>query len=45
MNEKGVALVSGCSPTIFKMVMSQNVTPESFMLEILNSERYQRIVA
>lgn len=45
MNEKGVALVSGCSPTIFKMAMSQNVTPERFMLEILNGERYRRIVA
>ncbi len=45
MNEKGVALVSGCSPTIFKMAMSQNVTPESFMLEILNGERYRRIFA
>ena len=45
MNEKGVALVSGCSPTIFKMAMSQSVTPESFMLETLNAERYRRIVA
>ena len=45
MNENGVALVSGCSPTIFKMAMSNNVTPESFMLEIMNSERYRRIVA
>lgn len=45
MNEKGVALVSGCSPTIFKMAMNQNVTPESFMLETLNDERYRRIVA
>lgn len=45
MNEKGVALVSGGSPTIFKMAMSQSVTPDSFMLETLNAERYRRIVA
>ena len=45
MNEKGVALVSGCSPTIFKTAMNRNVTPESFMLEILHSERYRKIVA
>ena len=45
MNENGVALVSGCSPTIFKMAMSNNVTPESFMLEMMNNERYRRIFA
>ncbi len=44
-HEQGAALVSGCSPSIFRMAMSQNVTPESFMLSVLNGERYRRIVA
>ena len=39
-NEKGVILVSGASPTIFKMVM-QKTTPHEFMLSVLNSERYK----
>lgn len=41
-NEKGVILVSGCSPVVFKMVM-QKTTPYEFMISVLNSERYKKI--
>lgn len=41
-NEKGVILVSGASPSIFKMVM-EKTTPQEFMLTVLNSERYKPI--
>lgn len=41
-NEKGVILVSGASPTIFKMVMERK-TPYEFMLSVLNSKRYKCI--
>ena len=44
-HENGTALVSGCSPTIFELAMSPTVTPEAFMLEVLNRERYKKIVA
>ncbi len=42
-NEQGVILVSGVSPRIFAMLKSGNLSPESYMLEILNSERYRNI--
>ncbi len=45
MNEQGVILVSGVSPRIFAMLKSGNLSPESYMLEILNSERYRNINA
>ena len=45
MNEQGVALVSGLSPRIFSMIKSHNLSPLSYMLEILNSERYAEIKA
>lgn len=41
-DESGVALVSGFSPVIFKMVV-ENKTPEQVMLDTINSERYNRI--
>lgn len=44
-NEQGVALVSGCTPRIFSMLTSGNLSPEGYMLEILNSERYAKIAA
>ena len=44
-NEQGVILVSGVSPRIFAMIKSGNLSPESYMLEILNSERYRNIIA
>ncbi len=45
MNEQGVALVSGCSPTIFDMVASGNLNPMKVMTDILFSERYAPIHA
>jgi hypothetical protein len=41
-NQKGVVLVSGASPTIFKMVM-EKTTPLDFMHTTLNSKRYDAI--
>ena len=45
MNEQGVILVSGLSPRIFAMIKSGNLSPLSFMLEVLSSERYAKITA
>ena len=45
MNEQGVTLVSGCNARLFEQVMCDSVDPYDFMLEIVNSERYQAIVA
>ena len=44
-NEQGVILVSGVSPRIFAMLQNGNLSPESYMLEVLNSERYRNITA
>lgn len=41
-NEKGVVLVSGSSPSTFKMVMKRT-TPYEFMIDVLNSKRYKPI--
>ena len=45
MNEQGVALVSGCTPRLFSMVASGNIDPYNFMMEVVGSERYEKIVA
>ena len=45
MNEQGVCLVSGISPRIFAMIKSHDLTPLSFMMSIINSERYKNITA
>ena len=45
MNEQGVALVSGVTPRIFSMIAGGNLSPYTFMLEVLESERYAKIVA
>ena len=42
-NEFGVALVSGFSPTILKMVLSDAIDPFVCLLEMLNTERYQAV--
>ena len=44
-NEQGVALVSGCTPRLFSMVASGTMNPYAFMLEVIESERYAKIVA
>lgn len=41
-DERGIVLVSGSSPTVFKMVM-EKMNPEEFMRSVLNSERYDKI--
>lgn len=45
MNEQGVALVSGVTPRIFSMIAGGNLSPYTFMLDVLKSERYAKIVA
>ena len=44
-NEQGVALVSSCTPRLFSMVASGTMNPYAFMLEVVESERYAKIVA
>lgn len=44
-NEQGVALVSGCTPKLFSYVASGNFSPYEFMLETINSPRYELISA
>lgn len=42
--EDGVALVSGYSPSIFKNLLGdKDMSPISIMLDVLNSERYNKI--
>lgn len=42
-NDLGVALVSGFSPNIAKMVMSGKTDPYDCLLEAINTERYQPV--
>ncbi|MCI8307889.1 MAG: DUF2828 family protein [Lachnospiraceae bacterium] len=44
-NEQGVALISGATPRIFSMVAGGKLSPYTFMMDILCSERYARISA
>ena len=44
-NEQGVTLVSGCTARIFRQILADNVDPYTYMLEIIESERYEKIVA
>lgn len=44
-DENGTALVSGCSPRLFSMVVSGDLNPESFMLSAIMTERYSVISA
>jgi hypothetical protein len=44
-NEQGVALVSGCTPRVFSMLASGTLSPYAYMMEVLGSERYMKIVA
>lgn len=42
-DENGVAMVSGFSPVIFKMV-TENKSPEEVMFDTINAERYSQII-
>ena len=43
---RGVSMVSGFSPNIFKQVMENiGTTPYELMMAVVNSERYKNIVA
>ena len=42
-NELGVALVSGFSPAIVKMVLSNKTDPFECLVEQLNTERYDAV--
>ena len=47
-NEQGVVLVSGCTPRLFSMIADGSLsamTPYQIMLDVLNSERYEKIAA
>lgn len=47
-NEQGVSLVSGCTPRLFSMIADGTMsamTPYEFMLNVLGSERYEKIAA
>lgn len=45
MNEQGVALVSGCTPRLFSMVASGELSPYTVMMKTLSAERYAKISA
>ena len=45
MNDRGVALVSGCSPRVFSMAMEGILDPYAFMLSVLTAERYAKVCA
>jgi hypothetical protein len=45
MHQTGTALVSGMSPIIFKMVMTDDIDPRSFMKQVLDAERYKPVVS
>lgn len=40
MDEQGVVLVSGCSPSTFKMTMTNTLDPYKFMMSVIDNERY-----
>lgn len=44
-NEQGVALVSGVTPRLFSMITGNMISPYAFMLDVLGSQRYEKIVA
>ena len=44
-NDRGVALVSGCTPKIFELALSEDLDPMSFMISTINTERYEKIKA
>ena len=42
--QTGAALVSGASPSIYNMVKSGDMSPEKIMRDVIESERYAKIV-
>ena len=44
-NEQGVALVSGATPRLFSMVAGGILSPYAWMMDVLSSERYEKIAA
>ncbi len=45
MNDRGVALVSGCNPQIFSMLKGGSLEPYKFMISVLSTTRYEKIAA
>ena len=45
MNERGVALVSGCTARIFSQVMSGEMDPYTNMMQVIGGARYEMIRA
>lgn len=45
MSQTGAALVSGCTPAIFDMALGGELSPESIMESVVNSERYAAVSA
>ena len=44
-NEEGVILVSGATPQLFSMLKDGKFDPYTFMISVLESERYGKIAA
>ena len=44
-NEQGVTLVSGCNARLFEQILTDNTNPYTYMMEIVESPRYEQIVA
>jgi hypothetical protein len=44
-NDRGVALVSGCTPKLFSMIAGGITDPYTFMMDVLNTPRYSVITA
>ncbi len=44
-NDRGVALVSGCTPKLFSMIAGGIIDPYQFMMDVLNAPRYSVIKA
>lgn len=44
-NEQGVILVSGCTPKLFEQAMEGDLNPYNNMLQVLESARYEKVVA
>ncbi len=45
MNERGVALVSGCSARVFSQVMKGEMNPYTNMMNVIGDARYEKIRA